>query len=269
MKTNLEKFRKDLDLLVAQGINLLNAMNVEQYPKNMETHFQTVLKKDFAEFTRTLPSFVNVYQSWYSEAQIIIKLFLPDRLEDFKSLYESPKMRKEVKQENYVIEDYLKNLIITQGFEKKIIAGPTDAIAQFQQQLNILNSVSKRFESTLYDIERLVTSQIFDAELESAMELAKNKLYRAAGAISGVVLEKHLRQVLDGHKLKLNKKSPKISDYNDFLKKNEVYDFEQWRFIQILGEIRDLCYQNKKREPTPDEIVDIIEGVDKVIKTIF
>jgi len=59
----------------------------------------------------------------------------------------------------------------------------------------MVKSIRKRFDSTLFDIRQLAQADMFDSELESAAELAKKRFHRAAGAVAGVVLEKHLKQV--------------------------------------------------------------------------
>ena len=63
-----------------------------------------------------------------------------------------------------------------------------------------------RFESSLFDIQQLVTADLFNSELDAASELAKKKFLRAAGALAGVVLEKHLRQVCKSHSVTIRKK---------------------------------------------------------------
>jgi hypothetical protein len=62
---------------------------------------------------------------------------------------------------------------------------------------------------------------------------------------------------------------PTISDFNELLKGGDVIDLVMWRFIQHLGDIRNLCDHGKDREPTKDEVLELIDGVDKVIKTVF
>ncbi len=126
-----------------------------------------------------------------------------------------------------------------------------------------------RFESTLFDIRQLVQADLFDSELGAAGELAKNKFTRPAGALAGVVLERHLGQVCDNHAIKLSKKNPTISDLNDALKEANVIDVPQWRFIQHLADIRNLCDHNKKAEPTAAQVDDLVAGVTKITKTVF
>jgi hypothetical protein len=43
----------------------------------------------------------------------------------------------------------------------------------------------------------------------------------------------------------------------------------RWRFIQHLADITNLCDHNKEREPTEEEVQELIEGVSKVVKTTF
>lgn len=193
---------------------------------------------------------------------------LPNRLDDFIRYYEKTKSRKNISNENYTIEDYLQGIELKNGFNQ-IIVGPNAAIPKFTQQLAILNSLENRFVSTLYDVRTMVQADFFDSELEAALELLKHKFYRAAGALAGVVLEKHLKETCNNHKIKLKKKSPSISDYNEALKSSKVIEIPDWRYIQHLADIRNLCDHSKEVDPTSDQINDLLSGVKKIIKTIF
>ncbi|MGN8070135.1 hypothetical protein [Mucilaginibacter sp. 22184] len=264
-----EQLALDLKRLHNQGVNLVNAIQVEIFPEELEAHFVNNLKKDFEVFKKSLPVFRNTYQAWYSEAQIVIKRLLPLRLNDFISLYEIPKARKEVKKENYTIEDYLRNTIITSGFDKKIIAGPGDAIPLVQQQLNILDSVTARLESTISEITEILQAELLDKILAAAKELAKSGLARSAGGICSAIIQQHMETLLVKYGLKLAKKSPGLKDYNEILQKAEVYDFGTGRQIQYLIDLRDLCVKTTKKAPTITDIEELLAGTEKVIKTIY
>jgi hypothetical protein len=109
-----------------------------------------------------------------------------------------------------------------------------------------------------------------DSEIESARLLKKNGFLRAAGAVAGVVIEKHLAQVCQNHNsVKITKQRPTIADFNDALKMADVIDTPRWRSIQHLGDLRNLCDHNKDREPKPDEVDDLLDGTEKIIKTLF
>jgi len=198
----------------------------------------------------------------------VISQLLPERLADFVRPYEKPKNRRVVEHGSYVIEDYLQNLATRNAIGETIV-GPASAIPQFYQQLNILRSVERRFESSLFDIRQMVQADIFDSELDAARELLKNKFERAAGAVAGVVLEKHLLGVCQAHKIQVKKKNPGINDLIGLLKEKEVVDIPRWRFVQHLADLRNLCDHNKDREPTRDEVHDLIEGTEKITKTLY
>jgi hypothetical protein len=269
MISNLEKYKKDLERLISEGILLSISIRKECYPEEFEKENKKGRnKKEYDNYVTLIPRFSSKYQNWYSESIYVLRQILPERLPDFVKLYEKPKNRKLIEYGNYVIEDYLQGLSVTTGFgERKV--GPEAAISQFDQQLNIIRSVKNRFESSLFDIKQLIQADLFDSEIEAAKELNKKGFIRGAGAIAGVVLEKHLTQVCDNHKIKISKKNPTISDLNDSLKAGKVIETPTWRKIQHLSDIRNLCDHNKKREPQIDEINEFIEGVEKFIKTLF
>lgn len=265
---NLEKYKKDLDRLISDGDSLLNAIQFECYPEKFESQVKKTLKQKYGQFVKSLPSFRDKYQFWYSESFIIIKLLLSDRINDFVKLYEKPKIRKTIEYGNYVIEDYLQNLVVTSSFGDRKV-GPEAAISQFQQQLNILKSASKRFKSSLFDIKQVIQADLFDSELDAARELNKKGFVRGAGAIAGVVLEGHLSQICENHNVKIRKKNPAINDFNELLKKEDIIEVSIWRSIQYLGDLRNKCDHKKEKEPTKNEIEELINGVEKITKIIF
>ncbi len=59
-----------------------------------------------------------------------------------------------------------------------------------------------------------------------------------------------------------------MSDFNELLKKADIFDVHAWRGILHLGDIRNKCCHSKDRDPTPDDVQELIDGVDKAIKTI-
>ncbi|HMQ70178.1 MAG TPA: hypothetical protein PKA90_12550 [Ignavibacteria bacterium] len=270
MMKNIEKYKSDLKLLIEKGDKLDLSIKYECYPEKIVVQIKAHLKDDkkVKEYIKKILPFNKEYQIWYSESLVLIKQLLPDRIYDFVRLYEKPKTRKAIEYGNYVIEDYLQTLTVRSACgEKKV--GPEAAINQFEQQLNILKSIERRFESTLFDIRQLVQADLFYSELDAAKELNKNKFSRGAGAIAGVVLEKHLGQVLANHNLKSTKNNSSISDFNDILKSANVYDTPTWRKIQHLGDIRNMCDHSKSREPKQDEVDELITRVDAIIKTVF
>lgn len=274
MTTNLDRFKKDLDALIALGMNLEMAMQYEAAPKEFKAAVAKAvsskeLKTTADEFLKMLPSFSGEYQRWYSEAIALLRQLLPDRVGDFVRHYEKPKGRKDITYENYRIEDFLQGLRITRGYKKEVVVNSSAAIPQFRQQLAMVKAAKVRFDSSLFEIRQLVQADLLDSELEAAEVLAKHKFVRAAGALAGVVLERHLSQVCTDRQLPRGKKNPTIADFNEMLKAGGAIDLPQWRFIQHLADIRNLCDHSRSPEPTADQVADLLAGAKKVTKTVY
>ena len=272
MEEKQNRFAKDLDRLIEKGSELLHAI---QYETNKDVFLEALAKEldeeHIEQFVKLLPNFVGSYQVWYSEALSFVRQVLPDRVDDFKSYYEYPRVRKDITFQNYMIRDFLQGLVISQrrDFGRKIIANGSAAVPEFRQQLSIVEAARASLESSLLDLTSILQADLFDSEIESARALGKAGHLRASGAICGVVIEKHLKQVCSNHKIIVRKKNPSIADFNDVLKNEGTMTLPQWRFIQHLADIRNLCDHAKEREPTREEIDDLLSGTAKVLKTVY
>lgn len=260
MESKFEKLKMELKELIRQGDLLYYSM------ANAQGQLSPESVKMFEEKNIKFPDFITEYDTWYSEALLVIKQIIPDRLADFVKQYKDEK-RKEIDFLTYGISDYLVGLKTSRGGQA--VANQSAAIPKMQNQVTILKSAQKKFESQLFDIKEVIQADIYDSELDAARDLAKKGFVRGAGAIAGVVLEKHLGHVCELHGLTTRKRNPSISDFYQLLKENEIIDTPKWRFIQHLGDIRNLCDHNKEREPTKEEVLELVEGVNKVIKTVF
>lgn len=265
---NLKKYQKDLQSLIKKGDLLGYSLSYDCYWEEFVTQMKKQLKwEKLKMFLDQLPSFNKDYQSWYSESQILVKQLLPNRLDDFISFYKKPKNRKEISYENYVIEDGLQWLQSMYLWEIK--ADKKSCIKKFIQQLNIIKAIQSKFESSLFDIHQLLQADLLDSEIEVAEELNKKWFFRAAWAVAGVVLESHLQQVINNHNLIISKKNPTLNDLSETLKLNNVIDTPEWRKLQYLTDLRNLCDHKKDNEPTKEDIEELIRWVSKTIKNLF
>lgn len=264
--TNLERYKKDLYKLIELG----NEMHLDLTLQALEK--QGKLDKSHQEAKKKVSgAFDGKYQKWYTEACAIVRQLLPNRLDEFEAFYKADPKRKSVDATSYKIQDWLMGLRTTPNIYtgEKPFDDFAAVIMRFGVQLEILKSAESRFESSLFDIRQLVQADLFDSELASARELLRNGFLRGAGVVSGVVLEKHLAQVCNNHGVSVRKQHPTIADLNDLLKDNNVLDIPTWRFVQRLGDLRNLCGHNRQREPSEAEVTELIDGVDKVSKTLF
>lgn len=255
MTNSREAIRKELNTLLEQGFSILAPGEKEGKPKKQGGGTQ----KDF-KFE---------YQDWYTKALAVVRQLMPDRLKEFEELYKIEK-RKEIDYTTYTISDYLLELSVTRNiFEEGVVNSETAFNLKFQQQLAILRSAYARLDSILSDITGVLRADLFDNEIDAARSLLKAKHLRAAGTVAGVVLENHLSTVCNNHQISIKKKSPTIADYNDLLKNEGILDVLTWRWIQRLGDIRNLCCHAKDRDPTIEEVQELVDGVEKAVKTLF
>ncbi len=209
------------------------------------------------------------YQPWYSQALRVVEQLLPDRYQEFCELYRPQKTPKELDWVTYTISEYVHGTVVTRGWDREPVFDSTaSALAKLRNQINILASAQDRLDSALVDIRGTLESTLLDDELATASELLTAKHLRSAGVVAGVVLERHLKRVIANHEVTFRKKS-QIGSLNDALKEAKVYDLAQWRFVQRMGDIRNLCGHDGERNPTAEEVEDLIRGTEKVIATIF
>ena len=268
---NLERYKRDLAELFKKGTELRIAIRHASFPEEVERTVELAqeIGLDIKQ-VEDIPSFSAEYQLWYSEASAVVRQLLPDRLEDFHAYYQAPKNRKEVTLENYRISDFLSGYRVTEPVMGKSISGPKNVLPLFEQQFHIVKSVDHRLQSSLFDIKQLARADLFDSELEAARDLMSSNFLRPAGVMAGVVMERHLAQVCENHAIETSKKKLTINDFNDNLKNNDVIDTAEWRRNQYLGDLRNSCaHHNDEKEVAKEQVEDLIDGVTRLIKTLF
>ena len=175
MSEKTKKFENDLNRLIKKGDELYMAIQFECFGEEFEQQVAEQLGKDKVDsYIKKLPNFKQEYQAWYTEALGLIKQVLPDRLDDFNSYYEFPRVRKEITFQNYMIRDYLQGLRITRGYEQTVVADSKAAIPEFEQQLNIVKAAKATLESSLINLTSILQADLFDSEIDSARALAKS-----------------------------------------------------------------------------------------------
>lgn len=265
--TKKEMIGSELDRLIGDGNRLEHAMNYACFGQEYENQLErTFGPQNKDQMIRNLPDFKQDYQAWYSESLAVIKQVLPDRVDDFVAYYEYTKLRTQYTTETYMIRDYLQGIVIRRPNGNVKIDGRT-ACAKFVQQLSIVKAAKRALESVLFQLTSILQADIFDSEVESAKALASGGFLRGSGAICGVVIEKHLKQVCLNHGINVKINSG-ISHYNDALKNIGTIDIPKWRFVQLMADIRNLCDHAGAREPSKEEIEKLLSGTNEIIKTV-
>lgn len=263
MTIQLERYRQDLERLIKLGDAMLLDLARQLLPQSNLSESQAERLNDVKGL------FEREYQTWFSEALAVVEQLLPSRKGEFAALYKRDIRRKGVTTETYSIEDWMLGIraptsIWLEGklFEESM------ALSKFKAQLGILGACERRFQSSLFEIRTMVQADILDSELAAAKELLNSGYARAAGAITGVLLEKHLAEVALNHSVELGRKRPTLANLNEALKSSGVIDVPTWRQLQYFIDIRNLCTHRSGREPGRDEVQALIDGAEKVTKTI-
>lgn len=270
MATTPKSLKKDIGDLYNRGVELL----LHEVREQPAAPTKTVAKKaagrgkpeEPAKPTRPINLHMD-YQNWYSQCLPVVRQLLPDRYAEFCEQYKYEK-RKDISYTTYTVSDYMIGLQVKQ-YGEPLFNTKSAFATKFQLQLTILNSALTRLDSALNDITGVLQAEMFDSELEAADDLFKKKHLRAAGTLAGVTIEAHLGRIAKNHQLPIAKRDPTIGDLNETLKAGGVLDIPTWRHIQRLADIRNLAAHAKDRDPTHDEIQDLLSGARKVISSVF
>lgn len=270
MGNKKDEIKRELNVLIKDAYDILMAEVEDQQPQNKTSSDPKTNEesKNTTKSTKKQPPIV-AYNAWYSKALPVVRQLVPERYKEFQDLYMLEKRDiKNISNLNYTISDYLLGLRITRGSEDVV-----NTLAVFYNKLHLQHSIlvgaNERIDSILNDVKGVLQAELFDNELDAANNLLKNGHFRASGALAGVTVERHLGQVAENHKIKLSKKNPTIADFNQIFKDEGILDIPNWRFLQRLSDIRNLCVHKKERDPTKDEVEELIEGTRKIVKTLF
>lgn len=206
--------------------------------------------------------FSEEYQKWYTKCILILKLVLPERLDEFVSCYLPDKKRKTVDVETYTISDAIN------GYQKGYFGiYPSTCFSKLCIQTEMIKSIKPIFVNKLDNIKSIVEFDVFEKEIDAASMLLSKGYLRSAGAICGVILESYLLEIATKNNIKLSKKTNSINELNQLLYENGQFDSTNFKFIQYLADIRNKCDHDKLSEPTKEEVQKLINGTKDVIST--
>jgi hypothetical protein len=257
--------KTEIKQLVKDGFQLLRREVIANQSEEQRKRFIAGFDGSVREGLAKKPHFVKEYQDWYSPALRVVEQLLPDRYSEFRALYQDER-RKVLNLETYGIADYVASVQPASGISGSTAL--TRAMTCFERQIAILNTADSRLDSVLTDIGRTLHAEILDGELGAARSLLAASQVRSAGVVAGVALEGHLKKLISDHRI-LFRKTGTLSNLNEALKGAGIYDAPQWRQIQYLVDIRNLCSHKGDRDPTRDEVEALINEVAKIAKNLF
>lgn len=288
--TDRDAIKMEISRLVLAGNILMGAEIIVNQPKEKQKQHAQAFRQVNKDLWETAPeakaskdggsldtifnnltekhNFASEYQEWYSLALRLVEQLLSDRYPEFKEFYRAAH-RKGIDVETYGIADYIIGIRITRTYDSQpVFDALSVAMTKFGQQIAIVRTAGQRLDSVLADIGQTLHGEILDNELDAAKNLLAASHLRSAGVVAGVVLEGHLKKLISDHGVTFRKKAM-LSNLNDALKEAGVYDGPQWRKIQYLTDIRNRCGHKDERDPERAQVEELIDSVDRTIKTLF
>lgn len=262
--SNPERYKEDLETLAALGEKMKQDLTFRQ------RHSEGDLKKEERETAlQIIGCFEQEYQQWYTEALTVVTHLLPARCLEFEQLYRGDPRRKGINSHTYAIQDWHEGRwSAADAFGEKDFDDFALISHKFNIQLGILQAAESRLNSSLFDIRRQVQADVLRSELDAAKELLEHTFLRGAGALAGVVLQKHLVLVAESHDVDLGNCQRSVSDVADALKQDGILDLSSWRELQRLVTVISLCEECNEEVLRHEDIEKLIFGVGKLTDSL-
>jgi len=236
--------------LVTHGDGLLDELETfgwkDERPHRREEQFRSdgfdVL--DMVPESRRIPvEFARNCSNWYASSLAILETNMASRRS------EMPALMQPLTEQDYVT-----------------LSGQLTMAREIRQIQHLIGSIPSYMEGRLYDLELGLAQEFTRDQLVEAEVLLKARYIRAAGAMAGVLLERHLKLLCDRSQppIKYASKAT-ISTLNNLLWKASVYEQKEWRLVQWMGDVRNECDHANATEPEPKAVQKLIHEIKEFV----
>jgi len=242
----------------------INELNIKKWKKEYKS--LNIETKRNIELTK----FKNNYLSWYYATSSCIKFLRPDKYKEFIDLFKDNREKNALLiSNNYKIENFIKNeelADISNNLIQEEAKRINITLNLFHYQQLMIKAIIDNLDLVSFNYEKETYMTFQEENIDSAQELLDNDFIRAAGALCGVIIEKHLKPKLlpfdaDAYKLTLNA-------LNDKCKINDLYSEIERKRISHMAGIRNLCDHKKPTDPTKQQIQTLIDETKWLIYNI-
>lgn len=205
------------------------------------------------------------YQAWYTQTRRLVAQVLPDRCREFEDYYRPSDPGDG---EPVTISAILASLSPPRaaGEMREGLAELFDPGSAQRAFLHLLGMQLAILASALPTV--LPPERSRHRELEVARALLGDGHRRAAGALAGVALEKHLLGVAVWRGLQPKPNSVRsIARLDRSLREAGVYGAARSRQIKGLADLSSACVSDKRR-PSRKAVSSLLAGVDEVLQRV-
>lgn len=117
----------------------------------------------------------------------------------------------------------------------------------------------------LVSFKQIIQAEVFDSELEQAQSLLDSGYKNPSAVIAGVVLETAIKELCLNNDIEIDKK--KLTQLNDDLAKNGVYNKLQQKQITALADIRNNAAHGNYDQFTKDDVARMIKDIETFLIT--
>ena len=135
-------------------------------------------------------------------------------------------------------------------------------INRFEIQRSILSSIPYIAKIKEMELREIISTDFVEREIEESELLFRKGHSRAAGALAGVALERHLKTLCDKYQIDYQKKDT-IEPLVEKLYHAKKINLSQMKNIQYLASIRDKC--DHPADVEKGEVKELIEKVKKIV----
>ncbi|MFC2172123.1 hypothetical protein ACFLU6_05765 [Acidobacteriota bacterium] len=266
MTTLLEVVSEQCERLVAEGGRLLDELQCIGWKDALPVRIKErkelsgwpmpdIGERTIPEQAKMPPDFVQEYHRWYASCLAMVERNMPSRKTEVTRQHDGGKGT-----DGKALADFFKRDYFTFSDQQIIARGLRHLQA-------VVGSVPDYVRTTLHDLELAVAQVYVSDQLSEARKLLAHSHVRAAGAIAGVLVERHLKLLCDRQQppIKYPPKTATINRLNELLRNGGVYDVAQWRKVQWMGDVRNKCDHAEPTEPRKEDVGDLIEDVAKFI----
>jgi hypothetical protein len=216
--------------------------------------------------------FSECYLSWFFTVSNCIKYLYPEKYNEFINCYYNISTTEKRSPINYKISNYLNNeqlskiKTINYYDEYKRINIVYNC---FNFQKLIVKAIIDNFDSVSFNYEKETYMTFQEENIDSVQELFDNDFLRAAGALCGVIIEKHLKtKLLPFDKDAFTSKKLTLQPLNEACKTNNIYTTTEFKKIIHLTDLRNLCDHKNTIGPTKEQVQELIDGTKWIIYSI-
>jgi len=135
----------------------------------------------------------------------------------------------------------------------------------FDIQVNILHTIEPIIEMQKTNFKKLITADLIESELDQSEWLYEHDFIRAAGIITGIILERYLKTLCEINNIEYSEKDTIDPLVTKIYTSEKIagFDITLLKSIQHLASIRNKCCHDAE-DPKKHDVRELLDKVKKI-----